>query len=149
MAFFMFANKKHSVVLLPVLALVLCFAGCRKYEDGPTMSLRSKQERVVNNWKAVAVYRNDLDETQQYEAYNMIFNKSGRLIWQIQPVGQALLETTADWELANVKEAIKLTYDNPADRLLYLDIMRLTEEEMWIHFLSIDGNYYDIRLEDM
>ena len=82
----------------------------------------------------------------------MIFTKEGRLTWVIQKTGQPEpIQITANWELANVKEAIKLTFDekDPVSgetQLLFLDILRLTSKEMWLHFLT-EGDYYDIRLE--
>lgn len=81
----------------------------------------------------------------------MNFNKSGRLSWRVGIDGLDSQEILADWELASVDEQIKLTFDekDPVSnetRLLYMDILRLEENSMWIRFLS-EGDYYDIRLE--
>lgn len=139
----------HAVSLLLSLAM-LGSMGCRKYEDGPTFSFRSREVRVVNDWVANDITRNDIREFIQYETFTMNFTEGGRLTWQLKKVGEPMTEITADWELASVDEEIKLTLDTPdpvsgQQRLLYLGIRRLTNEEMWITYLT-DGDYYDIKL---
>ncbi|MEO0470188.1 MAG: hypothetical protein AAF206_11245, partial [Bacteroidota bacterium] len=84
----------------------------------------------------------------------MSFTKSGRFSWRIQPMGaQAPVEVSADWEFASVKEQIKLTFDEKdpltgETRLLFMDIIRLTEDELWLEYLT-EGDYYRIRLKDL
>jgi hypothetical protein len=128
----------------------LAASACVKYEDGPWMSLRSKTARVANTWDADFVFRNQLDETIDYELYQLDFTKEGRLTWRIQPRGGTLAEIGAAWELASVNEQIKITFDakdplTGETRLLYADIRRLKENEMWLYFLQ-NGDYYELRL---
>ncbi|MDX2284575.1 MAG: hypothetical protein NW241_10450 [Bacteroidia bacterium] len=142
----------QRIAFMTLAAAALLLGACVKYTDGPFMSLRSKQERVANNWKAGQVFRNNLDETDRYEVFGMNFTKAGRLTWQIQLRGQPLVETAAAWELASVKEQVKLTFDlkDPVTgetRLLFMDIRRLAENELWLQYLS-EGDYYEVRLVD-
>lgn len=147
-------NKNRIIAGVSILLLTLStiFTGCRKYEDGPSISFLSKQSRVANDWRAEAVFRNDIDETKDFPVYAMTFSKAGRLTWTIQKNGQVDPQIiTADWELASVKEQIKLTLDGTdpisgETRLLYMDILRLTENELWVSFLT-EGDYYDLRLK--
>ena len=134
--------------------MVLAFSNfsCRKYEDGPNFSLRSKEERVVNNWQAQSVFRNDLDETGQYTAFSMVFERNGRLTWVVDPDATDPVTVGASWELTSLNLQIKLTFDekDPVSgetRLLYMDIRRLTETEMWLSYL-FEGDYYDLKLKD-
>ncbi|RMG71354.1 MAG: hypothetical protein D6722_07010 [Bacteroidetes bacterium] len=136
------------VVLLGSVSL----SGCRKYEDGPSFSLLSKEARIVGNWVARSFFRNDLDELDDYSVYNIQFTAAGRMIWRIQLVGQDVVETVGDWELANVKEAIKITFDekDPVSgetRLLYMEIRRLTADELWVNFTDINGDNYDVQFD--
>ena len=140
----------------PLLALVLILmmfsTACRKYPDGPSISLISKKERVSNTWNAQQVFRNDIDRTTTYAVYRMEFTKSGRLTWTVQEVGGPEATITAFWELASSDRQIKITFDLPdpntgETRLLYLDILRLKETEMWIEYLA-DGDEYQVRLEE-
>ncbi|MEL6672569.1 MAG: hypothetical protein AAFR61_10270 [Bacteroidota bacterium] len=137
------------ILVIGLLAVSLSTTSCRKYEDGPTFSLRSKTARVVNDWKAFLVARNNIEETELYNVYDMAFNENGTMSWTIQLAADSVTATVnADWELASVKEQIKLTFkDTPTageTTLLYMDILRLMEDEIWLRFLS-DGDYYDVR----
>ena len=133
------------------LLLMLLGTACSKYPDGPSFSLTSKTERVSNNWNAVSVFRNDIDRTSLYDVYRMDFNKNGRLTWTVQESAGPEATINANWELASNNRQVKLTFDQPdpntgETRLLYLDILRLKETEMWVEFLT-DGDEYQLRLE--
>ncbi|MDX1906600.1 MAG: hypothetical protein SF053_06150 [Bacteroidia bacterium] len=129
-----------------MISLALMMAGCTKYEDGPAISFRSRESRLAQNWIATQVFRNQIDESSQYLVYNMIFDKGGRLNWRIQTPTTPLVESGSAWEFAVVDEQIKLTLDpvNGETKLLYIEIRRLTGDELWIHFLT-EGDYYDVR----
>ena len=142
--------RKLVAIWVILLSMAVLFSSCRKYEDGPTISFISKTERVSNNWKVVSLFRNDIDETNDWAKYNMNFTKEGKITWTTQLEGGTEVVQTGTWELASVKEQIKITFDekDPVSgltRLLYMDILRLTEDELWISFLT-EGDYYDLRL---
>lgn len=137
------------MVLSLALAMPLLFTSCRKYADGPTISFRSKEERIANNWAATFVFRNNIDETARYESFNFTFIKSGAFTWTVKPAGATEpVILTGTWELASVKEQIKLTYFDAASaevRLLYMDILKLYEDEIWLGFIS-EGDQYDLKM---
>ena len=56
--------------LLKLFLILICFVtfSCKKYEDGPTVSLRTKKARVVNKWKVDSYYINGVDKTTDYRA---------------------------------------------------------------------------------
>ncbi len=136
-----------SLALL--MAVPMLFTGCRKYPDGPTISFRPKQERVANNWKATSIFRNNIDETNRYEVYDLSFNRAGTFSWTIKLDGApADFTLTGTWEIASVDEQIRLEYDDPSageTRLLFMDILKLYEDEMWVGFIS-EGDTYDLKL---
>ncbi len=142
------------------LSLVLTLSACRKYEDGPSVSFRSKAARITNVWKIQSLSRNNLDETDRYAFMTWNFqepntNKIGQLEWSYRMAGDSadIIFPPATWELATLKEQIKLTYAGVIDpigpvietRLLYLDIRRLKEDEMWLEY-RLDGDDYFVRL---
>lgn len=142
------------------LGLVLTLSSCRKYEDGPTISFRTKNARVTNVWKMESISRNDLDESDRYEFMTWNFQEPnsdgiGQLEWSYRIAGDTsdIIFPAATWELATLKEQIKLSYVDVVDpvgpvietRLLYLDIRRLLEDELWIMY-RIDGDDYFVRL---
>jgi len=48
-----------------ILMLILLFAAC-KYEDGPIISLRSKGNRLLQEWEIENVKVDGIDSTQRY-----------------------------------------------------------------------------------
>ncbi len=148
-------------VFLAVFALILmlAFASCRKYDDGPTVSFRSKEARVENVWKVESISRNDLDESDLYQSITWNFQDAnsegvGQLEWTYRLEGDSAdVVFPATWELATLDEQIKLTYLDIVDpinsvietRLLYLDIRRLAEDEFWFEY-KLDGDSYFVRL---
>lgn len=134
-----------------LLSVMLLMTACRKYPDGPNFSFVSKEQRVVNNWVVDQLYRNDIEETGLYDSYTMVFTEGGRLTWTLDLRDVDPVVIAASWELASVKEQLKLTYDEKdpisgETRLLFMDIRRLTEDEMWLYFLT-GGDYYLVRLK--
>lgn len=145
------------------LSLVLTLSSCRKYEDGPSVSFRSKQARVTNVWKVVSISRNDLDETDRYAFMTWNFKEPnardiGQLEWIFRIAGDTsdVSFPASTWELATLKEQIKLTYSDVIDpigpvvetRLLYLDIRRLKDDELWLEY-RFEGDDYFLRLSPL
>ncbi|MEM7654502.1 MAG: hypothetical protein AAF399_00105 [Bacteroidota bacterium] len=147
-----FFGKAFPGTAVAMFLLGLIFiSGCRRYEDGPTFSLTSREERVINQWTVESVFRNDIEETSDFLTYIMVFSSNGRLSWQTTLNGGDFVEIGAEWELTSLDRQIKLTFDDPdpisgETRLLYMDIRRLTNDEMWLSFLR-DGDYYDLKLK--
>ncbi|MEL6192489.1 MAG: hypothetical protein AAFR66_10580 [Bacteroidota bacterium] len=136
-------------LILPFLVIAgICLGACKKYEDGPVFSLRSKKERVANNWKAGLLSRNNLDELEEFSTFELDFSKGGSFEWRVQPASDSTVQTlSGNWEFAKVKESIKLTYavdslGTDSIRLLFMDIRRLKEDEMWLEYLWIDDQYF-------
>lgn len=143
---------------LRIFPLTLIFAllatsflpSCKKYDDGPVFSFTSREERVTNDWSAVLVSRNDLDETKLYEFMHLDFKSGGQFEWKVKKIGDATDSTlTATWELATLDSQIKLSYADPVTsepKLLYFDIKKLKEKEMWLDYLY-DGDRYHLQLQ--
>jgi hypothetical protein len=47
--------------------------GCKKYPEGPSLSLLTKKERVTNDW---VIDKYFIDDTDYTEAYHNVFSKS-------------------------------------------------------------------------
>jgi hypothetical protein len=122
-------------------------SSCRKYEDGPTFTLRSKKERVINNWASPSVVRNDINETNFYFVYGMEFKRNGQWVWRIDRNDDtlALAERTGRWKLTAANTQIEITYDeidpSNSEELLFLKLRRLTEDEMWVNFIYREDTY--------
>ena len=74
------AGKMKSTMILLVMMLTLgsVFTSCKKYEDGPGLSLRSKRARVANTWVvSKATDKNGVDITSEYAGSTWEFKKDG------------------------------------------------------------------------
>jgi hypothetical protein len=140
----------------PLLALMIFTAwslgGCSKYDDGPRFSLRSKKERVTNNWVATRVFRNDIEETNFYFLYGMEFQRNGGFIWRIDRNDDNLdlAERAGTWQLTAANTQIEITFleaDPDTDQeKLFLTIRRLAEDELWVSFIY-RGDTYDLQFQ--
>ncbi|MEO0896393.1 MAG: hypothetical protein AAFY71_08355 [Bacteroidota bacterium] len=135
---------------LALLMILPWMSSCRKYPDGPTFSLQSREARVVNDWKATSISRNTINETSQFSTFRMKFDDSKNLLWEMQKAGGALETYNATWELFRVDQEIKITMLDPdpvsGDILSYnFDIRKLESSEIWLHFFW-EGDEYDVQL---
>ncbi len=145
-------NSNKLLIIGLLLAFGFGLNACRKYEDGPTFSLRSKIERATNNWTAQSISRNSIDETLFFSAYTLDLASNGSFVWRYDLVDDSLgvQEVSGIWEIVSAKEQIRLTYGNPDpdtdQELLFLDIRRLAEDELWVEYL-FEEDYYSVKLQ--
>lgn len=151
-------NRRIYFFLLAIFMLFSSgfLTACKKYEDGPVLSFSSREARVVNEWEAILISRNDIDIDDEFEYIHMNFrepgNNGGVFEWVYKLTGDPTeykFEGSGPmWELATLDEQIKITYfdDNLGEnRLLYFTIVRLTAEELWINYTD-DGDRMALRL---
>lgn len=103
-------------------------SGCKKYEDGPTLSLRSRSERVANNWKVENYKINNTDFTSLLSNYRETFTKNGDYyyVW-------GSLNGNGTWAFQNNDVEIRLTgIDNQSSRTLV--ILKLEEKSFWYYY---------------
>jgi hypothetical protein len=87
-------NVKISSILL---LTALMFGGCKKYEDGPGLSLRSKKERVAADWNVVEEkYDGEVYENQPYtdSAYCSIDDTYKK--YEVSTIGRMEMEFTKE-----------------------------------------------------
>lgn len=117
-----------------MLAVALTFTSCKKYEDGPAVSLIPKKERVANTWQIEQAWNDGEDVTDNYDQYElqMLTDGDARLV-AIYTWGDLTFEYETDgtWNFENNKEEIKLDFeDDDADNTY--QILRLKETELWL-----------------
>lgn len=126
--------KKHLLILI-VGASAALISGCKKYDDGPCLSIHTKKARIVNVWRFDKVVGSSgATITSLYDDMTIEFKKDGQYIETQQNT-----TATGSWELIDDKEKIKVTYDNsstPGE----LTIRRLTNKEFW--FENGNQTYY-------
>jgi len=137
--------RKGKFLLSVVLLLLVTVAGCKKYPDGPLVSLRSKKERVANNWKVGQAFENGNDVTSDYTKYELDLTKGGEAsLSAIYVVLGATFEfvTSGNWTLVSDNEKLYFDFDNNDGDATY-SILKLEEDDMW---LKKDGDSVELHL---
>lgn len=107
---------------------------CKKYEEGPFISLRSKKERLSNEWKIDKMYDengNELEISELERALKIIYEKSGG--FSIKLGDDDFI--TGTWEFGDKKKTIISTHENPFTSEMEKDtvqIIKLKEKELWL-----------------
>ncbi|MEX0965641.1 MAG: hypothetical protein WD077_00250 [Bacteroidia bacterium] len=129
-------NRTHKFSLAAIASAAILFnvQSCKKYEDGPRISLKSKKARLVGEWEL------EKPITSPFGEVNMIieFEKDGdfELLLEITYSypgysGTYDYEVTGEWEFEDNKENIELDFDDGGGKTEW-EILRLTSKELWI-----------------
>jgi hypothetical protein len=127
-------KNKIKFALLIVFAGLLTFGieSCKKYPDGPAISLKTRKERVANTWRVDNYKVNGTDFTSLVSDYTETFTKDGNYSYQ-----WGILGGSGSWSFQNKDEEIKLTgIENQSSYTLV--ILKLEEKTFWYYYM--DGN---------
>ena len=126
--------KTSNVLAATAIILLATVVGCKKYEEGPLVSLRSKKERVANNWRVGQALDNGKDVTENYHQFDYDISKDGKVSLT---ASYTLLDvdvsytTTGVWAFLNNNEKISFDIDGNHHNIDYT-ILKLEEKEMWL-----------------
>lgn len=127
---------KKLVKKLPLLMMAAIFIlpACNKYEDGPSISSRTKKARLVGNWQLEELEIDGTDFTADINRWELEFKKDGTFEQSIQVDGFGSSNVEGEWEFSNDKTEVEITYDDgtKAD----LNITRLKNKELWFDFVE-------------
>lgn len=129
----------HALVLMVLTSLV----SCSKYADGPMLSLRTKTQRVANQWKVAKAIENGADVTNDYNKFELNLDKGGGASLSVEYTffGDAIKYTTeGSWVFVDGKDKISFDFENDDADGVYT-ILRLKEKEMW---LNKDGSNLEL-----
>ncbi|MBW8048791.1 MAG: hypothetical protein FVQ77_00310 [Cytophagales bacterium] len=137
--------KKVNLKLIAVamgFAMAFSFSSCKKYEEGPALSLAGKKGRVVNVWKLDKVFSDgvevtcDADCQKIRDAGSTEYTKDGKAVWingSIDPITGNVVTTTANgvWEFSDDKTELMLKLEGSND-FWGTKILKLKSKEMWL-----------------
>ncbi|MDP1803292.1 MAG: hypothetical protein Q8L81_18160 [Bacteroidota bacterium] len=128
---------KAKTILLSLFALIslITFDSCKKYPDGPTLSLRTKTGRVSNVWKVEKCTKNGADITASKNDRTYEFRKDGVFIYT-----SGSKTEQGSWAFINKKEWLDVKTSDPYK----WEILRLKEKEMWVR--ENDGDVFEYHL---
>ena len=155
---------KNTILFLIAIGFVIT-ASCKKYPNGPLISLYTREHRVVGIWEVEYFEVNGYDSTSVLRSkpyYGMIeLEKKG-------PTGEARyadylandskFKAFGGWELRNNKKDLALFFDRSgfletslgpyrASSLVIWEIRRLTKKELWLHCIYKDSKSYNLKLK--
>lgn len=116
--------KKLIALSTLVILLVVGLNSCKKYEDGPTLSFRSKAARLVGEWKLQKATNEGLDVTDQFQEYYVTFDKNETFTYK-----RKLFTETGKWAFDSKKENVVLTVDGASTSESY-KIIQLKNKEL-------------------
>jgi len=121
-------GTSQKLLLAAAVVTILNFSSCGKYEDGPSFSLKTKMNRLTQEWEVIKIGNELMDnDTKLY----LDFEKDGDFkfkytyIYNNQPTTYVY---TGEWEWDDSKETIEVIIDNT---LLEWKVKRLTSNELW------------------
>ncbi|MBI4931403.1 MAG: hypothetical protein HY841_11610 [Bacteroidetes bacterium] len=116
-----------KVFLMLMAAATIATIGCKKYPDGPVMSLSSKKGRVANTWKFEKVFEvaSGAEYTPYYSDQYIEFKKEGTYIWTY-----GLSSYVGTWVFASDNADIVLTRNGKSTSDAY-HIRKLKGKEFW------------------
>ncbi len=118
---------KSLFALAVMTAFTMGSTGCKKYEEGPTISFIPKKERISNDWRFDKVMNNGVDYTSMYKDFIYKMKNDGTY----ELVSGSTTYEKGTWELVSNKEKIRKKADK-SSTYSEVKILKLKEKEMWL-----------------
>ena len=144
--------KKLNVILLTVLASILMLTSCSPYEEGPAISLRSRTERLCNEWRLTRLYINGTEQTLSSfdQQTTLEFKDNGTVNYSYAVMDSTAIVITGSgtWEFNDDETEVftTITYTLGGTEKDTFKILRLKEEELWFEN-NEDGDVVETHYE--
>ncbi|MBU0486363.1 MAG: hypothetical protein KKA07_08605 [Bacteroidetes bacterium] len=125
-------KTKRQLLFLIMFAGTVAFivSGCKKYPDGPTISLSSRTDRVANTWNVENYKINGTDYTSLVSGYVQTFSKDGNYSFN-----WGILGGTGKWSFQSNDDEILINgVDNQPSITLY--ILKLEKKQFWYYYMD-------------
>ncbi len=122
--------KKTIIRILIVfisLFIIFNFNSCKKYEDGPILSLKSKDARLTGIWKAIEMIDTDEDK-DELNGENMFFDFKDDGVFSLRSEYEDDANGTWKWG-TNKKTIIINVYSTDIE----FTIFRLSNNDFWFN----------------
>lgn len=140
---------KRNIILVAALSfLVLGFASCSKYEEGPGLSFRSKKKRLANSWRIESVTVNGVERAAEplyAKQKHYIYESGSYIINIIDPVTLRAEDVQGSWTLYDSDKKLAVNrqnYNGVADSLEDYQILKLKENSLWLRSLDNTIEYH-------
>ena len=146
-------NRKAFSRILIALSLLIIIGGCRKYEEGPNISLRTKKARIANNWRyeSAQVNGTEVSLDPYYAKQKHYFYRDGKYIQTIiDPVTLEAKNLQGTWVLYDKDRKITVTTKNFSgniDSTNNYSILKLFEKQMWLRTTDNSKEFHFVPFE--
>ena len=132
-------KKTANMFMALSIALVFSigFQSCKKYEEGPRISLASKKGRVANVWKLSKSFSDGVENTCDANCQtarsneSLEFTKDGKVIEVEYNFAGTLVTTNGVWEFSDDKSELMIMMEGSTD-FWGIKIIKLKSKEMWL-----------------
>lgn len=138
-------KTSFRITLLAVMLMAIVLPSCKKYEEGPFISLSSAKSRAVNQWKIEKVYSNDSDVTSTFT-----------LLWPNYSIELKKDDSYVITMSADTSEVGTWTFDNPKENIITTptgsvitttwNILKLKKDELWVKYTGWDNTRWEYHL---
>jgi hypothetical protein len=142
-------RKYTLIIALASFCALLTVNSCKKYEEGPYLSFKSREERISNTWRVDKFYKNDEDITvavnQDLPELKWTFSINGSITRTVTINNQPIV-VTGQWALQSDDEEIRIVINTQfyTEDTVWV-IIKLMEDEFWVRY-SINGDIFDVHL---
>lgn len=132
--------KKIAMLSAAVLMIGgITLSSCKKYEEGPAVSLLTKKMRVAGEWEVESYWENGVDKTTDYRSVvtseTLTYEKDGTYATSVNTI-LGTLNDAGTWEFINDKEDIKTLSNQSGATPDTIQIVRLTNGEFWYKYTN-------------
>lgn len=107
------------------IAFIVVMPSCSKYEEGPTISVLPRKERIEGKWVAASVKYNNNDSTSVYKDHIWEFTRNYSVILQVGNVKRLGI-----WSTVTNDNDFRIDYDDSV--VEQYEIRKMTRTEFWL-----------------
>ncbi len=128
--------RKIQTLFFSLLAMTLVFSSCGKYNEGPFISLKSKEKRIATSWKLDKMIVDGKDKKLKEDLLIqediITMAKDGAFTFKTTNIIGGISEGKGKWEFIQDDTKIKLAIDGGSTT--DLTILKLSSKEFWFTY---------------
>ncbi len=133
-------NTRFNLIFSLLLLGSILVSSCKKYDDGPSISFRSKISRLFGYWKMEKWIENNVEINSQLKFQHQFgFAKDGTYYYSFtDTTTDTSSNFTGTWQFRHDREQLVLGLQDPLNGMEYKvwDIKRLAYKEIWLENIS-------------
>lgn len=128
-----------KILFINLILIIFLFSNCKKYPDGPSISFRSRTERLSNSWHMKQYFENGTDKTNDFnntfKEYCLTIKKNGECTTTYKLFGLVNVSDAGKWSFNSNQTGLTFV-NNTNNETTNWTILKLKENELW-------GSYID------